>query len=507
MGSIYPTNNLFSLGLGGNSSLKKLNKSMQRLSSGKKYPSAEQGAGSINYAQRLRTQVMRSKSIQTTIKNAVGYTQTQDDALKLAEDALQRMHKLAVAATDPLKSDEDRAVIDQEVQKIEAEIEVLQDKKYNGKELFSSDNINYTPDTSLITYTQLEVIYHEEDDHDHDHAHGVYWDPAGELNLEYVETVVQQPVSYTLGTGEGWIEAGAPYVDPNVSITYSFHSSLEGDPLTGISTADSKAAIVEALALWANAADGNITFTEVADSGPAPSDASNYDPTGHPVMRFGAHYIDGDGAGVLAHAYYPTANSGLAGDTHYDTGQTWDVSLFLETSVHEIGHALGLGHTSNPGIMEPIIQNRYSGLGSAYLLQDDIDGIRALYAGGEVLPENSDSIYTLEATSFDSFDVSGVTTTTISNAQTALNSLENLHTSLQGMRVIVGSNMRSLNQLLEVHSKQGFGLKEAQSAVEDIDIAETVSDFTVNQMLVDAKQAISVQAMRFNTEIISSLIS
>jgi hypothetical protein len=57
----------------------------------------------------------------------------------------------------------------------------------------------------------------------------------------------------------------------------------------------------------------------------------------------------------VAVGYYPFPFSGeLAGDLHFDTSETWSItgqdnSLDLQTvSLHEIGHCLGLGHSSNP---------------------------------------------------------------------------------------------------------------------------------------------------------------
>lgn len=85
-----------------------------------------------------------------------------------------------------------------------------------------------------------------------------------------------------------------------------------------------------------------------------------------------------DGAGgILAHAFAPTD-----GRFHYDGDEQWSVgaapnAFDLETvALHEIGHLLGLGHSSVQGaIMWPNISPGVT----QGLHRDDINGIKALY--------------------------------------------------------------------------------------------------------------------------------
>uniref|UniRef100_A0A8D2CZZ2 Matrix metallopeptidase 7 n=1 Tax=Sciurus vulgaris TaxID=55149 RepID=A0A8D2CZZ2_SCIVU len=98
----------------------------------------------------------------------------------------------------------------------------------------------------------------------------------------------------------------------------------------------------------------------------------------------GAHgdFYPFDGPGnTLAHAFAP--GPGLGGDAHFDEDEHWTdgSSLginFLYTATHELGHSLGLGHSSDPNaVMYPTYGIEESQ--NFRLAQDDIDGIQKLY--------------------------------------------------------------------------------------------------------------------------------
>jgi hypothetical protein len=96
-----------------------------------------------------------------------------------------------------------------------------------------------------------------------------------------------------------------------------------------------------------------------------------------------AYPFDGPG-GVLAHTFYPAPPNAepIAGDMHFDADENWhagsNIDLF-SVALHEAGHALGLGHSDQPGaVMYPYYRT------SIGLTSDDIAGIQNLYgvAGG-----------------------------------------------------------------------------------------------------------------------------
>ncbi|XP_058118661.1 matrix metalloproteinase-2 [Anopheles ziemanni] len=93
--------------------------------------------------------------------------------------------------------------------------------------------------------------------------------------------------------------------------------------------------------------------------------------------------FDGPGK-ILAHAFYP--GSGIGGDVHFDADETWlihepldaDGTRLYAVAVHEIGHSLGLGHSSQPeAIMYAWHHIAYRGKDA--ISEDDRLGIQSIY--------------------------------------------------------------------------------------------------------------------------------
>lgn len=155
-----------------------------------------------------------------------------------------------------------------------------------------------------------------------------------------------------------------------LDITYVFVNGtgqLEGDVERDL--------IRRAFALWGEHTP--LTFTEVTDSsaadiiiGWAVGDHGDGDP------------FDGPGD-VLAHASFPNPYDNSQVFLHFDDDERWvdsesrNVDL-LTVAAHEIGHTLGLAHSSDPNAL---MFASYAGP-RRFLGQDDIEGVQAIYGVG-----------------------------------------------------------------------------------------------------------------------------
>lgn len=159
------------------------------------------------------------------------------------------------------------------------------------------------------------------------------------------------------------------------ALTYFFQNGT-GD----ISGAGERQAIRDAFELWACVTP--LTFSEV-------STASNADIV---ILWGNRNHGDGfpfDGTGnLLAHAFFPPPNGGsIAGDIHFDDEENWTLSYkttpnqpidLVTVAAHEIGHSIGLRHSSNP---DALMYAYYSG-SHRFLHVDDIEGIQSIYGNG-----------------------------------------------------------------------------------------------------------------------------
>ena len=164
--------------------------------------------------------------------------------------------------------------------------------------------------------------------------------------------------------GDGWDGPGL-----GSATVYYYYSNVTMQ----LNAAQAQAEIARAMAQWANV----VKVTWAPGSGATAARTVNI--LWATYAHGDAYPFDGPG-GSLAHTFYPVNPNPepIAGDMHLDNSESWHIGTttdLFSVTLHELGHALGLGHSDNPNdVMYPYYKL------TTGLAPGDIAAIQTLYA-------------------------------------------------------------------------------------------------------------------------------
>ncbi|XP_063802665.1 matrix metalloproteinase-18-like [Pseudophryne corroboree] len=245
----------------------------------------------------------------------------------------------------------------------------------------------YLPDENLTDYGVPDTPFISEDQFPEEFISGLEWfqrqnglKVTGRLDEETAEAMKlprcgkhEQRMSYNVGAK--WTKTIVTY--KIINTTAQLPAKFVRDELT------------KALKVWEAAS--LIKFEEVAINKTADID----------IFFVSGLHNDGrnnafDGPGrVLGHAFMPPfskSKKAIDGDLHLDNDEKWTINEkkgvnLLQAAAHELGHSLGLDHSTIPGALMAPTYKGYNP--SFHLHQDDIEAIQLLYGKPEAKSNTS----------------------------------------------------------------------------------------------------------------------
>jgi flagellin len=113
-------------------------KTSKELSSGMRINSAADDSSGLAVSEKMRSQIRGLNQASRNVMNGVSMLQTAEGYMQSTTDILQRIRELAVQSANGIYSDEDRAMLQTEVEQLVSEVDrISQTAEFNGMTLLS----------------------------------------------------------------------------------------------------------------------------------------------------------------------------------------------------------------------------------------------------------------------------------------------------------------------------------------------------------------------------------
>jgi len=131
----------------------RLQRSFDRLASGKKLSSPVENPGGLAVSMKLSAAINRLSGAQNNVQNALSFLEVQDGMLDTVGRIVDRMSELkGLASQDPMKSAQDRASYDNEFKDLQVQLYDISQQKFNGVSMFANHS---TDENDKVTGDEL----------------------------------------------------------------------------------------------------------------------------------------------------------------------------------------------------------------------------------------------------------------------------------------------------------------------------------------------------------------
>lgn len=446
-----------------NATNSKMDKSLERLSSGFKINRAADDAAGMAISQKMRTQIAGLEKASNNASDGISVIQTAEGALSEVGAMLQRMRELAVQASNGTNTESDRKAVQKEIDQLNEEIQRISDTtEFNTKKLLNGDidRKSYSSDSKVNLVSLSDSV-------------GV-----GSYEVE----VTQLPAQ-TTATAPAKFAGGV-----------SGKFCLNGEEVEILDT-DTPDQIFEKIRDLGDSM--NIT---VEKNGTAPNQTLKFT-----SEEFGKDY-------KIETYCSSTALEDSLGLTGMTVTQGKDAQITLKSGFNATATMSSSGKnvtiTDQNGISMKIeVDEKVTidpGTGTSAAIKIDV-----LSSGPMMLQIGANEGQTMEVripqVTPKTLGIDNVNMTTQEGAEKAITQLDSAITEVSAIRAKLGAYQNRLEHSIANLDTTGENMTEALSRVEDTDMAEEMAQYTQMQVLSQAGTSMLAQANQRPQTILSLL--
>ncbi|WP_338433318.1 flagellin [Clostridium tyrobutyricum] len=460
-------------------------KAMEKLSSGLRINRAGDDAAGLAISEKMRGQINGLNQASSNSQDAISLIQTGEGALNETHSILQRMRTLAVQSATDTNTDDDRQKIQAETDQLAKEItRISNTTEFNTQNLLagglsdtfqiganSGQNINFSVN-AMDAFT-LGVA---------DNAKSANAFAAGDAKIDGVQNAGRglDAGNYTITVSKTDSSAGTVSTDVNGDLTNTkglvissydkFTGDVDANYIVQVSKVSEDAADNTATEIKYSTDGGNSYKTAALSSGVATIDGMIFTLGDAGAPTSGAKFTVGD-----QYSFKATAATGTLQLSNSDGNIGGPVSVkYSDTKVK-------LGSNEDGKTVDANIT-----------FKNLVDAKTSTFKVGEVessAASTANGVVTKEAVAAVGIDVSSQT-----KASSAITKINDAITKVSEERSKMGAYQNRLEHTINNLGTSSENLTSAESRIRDVDMASEMSEYSKNNILSQAAQAMLAQA-------------
>lgn len=459
---------------------KSMNTSLERLSSGYRINKAADDSAGMAISRKMKTQIAGLEQASRNASDGISVIQTAEGALTEVQNMLQRMRELSVQAANGTLTSDDRSAIQDEISELSSEIDrISTDTEFNTKTLLdgSLDRKAHSSNPAVHVVTANEtvgsgsyklVLNTMPEQARYEGAAGALFGGTGDTVTEAEAGVITiNNESITIHAGESREQVVQKLRDLCSSVNVKMEASVEGEPFSSKDNAYR----------FVSEEYGKDKYLTMTCSNSALAAALGIDGD---VKVHGA-----DATITLGDKFNATAtvsyDDKFATITDYNGFQ---IKLDLESAAKQLkDHKDGKKLPDGSTVAEP----------------SDLDITISVFDAGPMLlqvgaNENQTVSVTIPEVSTKSLGIDKVNVMSADGAQDAITKVDKAVNRVSEIRAKLGAYQNRLESSISNLDTASLNLEEALSRIEDVDMAEEMTKYTQNQVLVQASTSMLAQA-------------